>query len=145
MRAITGVFMRGQCLPRQCPSIGLRKAQATTIEPADFATNPENCFVEGGNYFSLLSQRYLVLGSSVKSLHRMFWIQGAFRGCGKPVMLRRPSTLGKGWWRCPVSWSAISVTIPWGGDGFERCCRPAALRLGDRCGLQWSGATRCSD
>ena len=57
-----------------------KKLAPTQTEPADFATNPEKYSLEGGNYFTLFSQRYLISGSAIKPPRTIYWSVGGYNG-----------------------------------------------------------------
>lgn len=58
--------------------------QGNLNEPPGFIANVTH-FKEGAAYFKLLSQRYIVSGSAVKTPQKMFWTEGVFRDTGKAV------------------------------------------------------------
>ncbi len=62
-----------------------RKAEPSTVPPADFATNPGRYWVDSGNYYTLYRARHVVSGSPVKPPRKIYWTEGVFRPTGKPV------------------------------------------------------------
>ncbi|MBL9137535.1 MAG: hypothetical protein JNK85_16805 [Verrucomicrobiales bacterium] len=66
-------------------SIRWIKAAYSQTQPPDFASNPGNYFVNGGNYFRLYSVNYVVSGTPVKPPRRMYWTEREFGLLGKPV------------------------------------------------------------
>ena len=57
-----------------------KKLVPTQTEPADFATNPDKYSLEGGNYFTLFSKRYLISGSAIKPPRTIYWSVGGYNG-----------------------------------------------------------------
>ncbi|MCC7374596.1 MAG: hypothetical protein IT581_08065 [Verrucomicrobiales bacterium] len=66
-------------------SIRWIKAAYSQTQPADYAANPGNYYVNGGNFFRLYTANYVVSGTPVKPPRRMFWTEREFRLLGKPI------------------------------------------------------------
>lgn len=61
----------------------------TTIEPADFDTNPEKYLLQGDNYRTLYTKSYLVSGSPVQPPQKIYWNVGGHRGPSVTVPIAR--------------------------------------------------------
>jgi hypothetical protein len=64
---------------------------STTTVPPEFATNPENYLLEGGNYRTLYTKTYLVSGSPVQPPQKIYWNVGGHTG---PSVTVPPSRVG---------------------------------------------------
>lgn len=61
------------------------KAEYTTTQPPDYATNSANYHTNAGNYFRLHTVNYLVSGAPVKPPRKIFWTERGFRMLSKPI------------------------------------------------------------
>ncbi|MBL9127211.1 MAG: hypothetical protein JNL97_06175, partial [Verrucomicrobiales bacterium] len=77
----------GKVYAIQAGPIAIRwvKAAYTGTPPPDYAANPENYWVNGGNYFRVHTVNYVVSGTPVKPTRRMYWTEREFRLLGKPI------------------------------------------------------------
>lgn len=62
-----------------------KKRIPDTTRPADYNDHPERYDLDGGNYFRLYPQQYLVGGNPVKSPQKIFWTEGGYSG--PPVII----------------------------------------------------------
>ena len=62
--------------------ISWRKAKPSSTKPADFDDDPSRYFLDGGSYYSILSQEYYVASASVKPARTMYWTESTFRATG---------------------------------------------------------------
>ena len=59
-----------------------RKATYAATAPADFAANPQNYFVDGGNYYRLYPAQYVVSSSAIKAPRKIYWTERDFSKLG---------------------------------------------------------------
>lgn len=98
-------------------TIKWKKAAYTTTPPPDYASNPQNYYVNAGAYFRLYSVNYVVSGSAVKPTRKMYWTERGFRREGKPVVV-------------PTS-RVASLNIVYNESGFPRTVAEEYVGPGD--------------
>lgn len=62
-----------------------KKAAPSNTVPTDFTSNPQKYSLENGNYYSLLTVRYVASGTPVKKPQKIYWTEGEFATTGKGV------------------------------------------------------------